>query len=148
MTFWPLWLQMTPNRIWADNFCREYLADEHAWVTGPYHVICRKNSILVKITFWPLWPLLDLWPQAGHVTSARSCTCYCDQSWSKLDAACLRYWHVDRRTKKKKNSMENKIMRLPRQDKNIVFITSTGKQYVLLNIYAHIYLKNPSKTFI
>ena len=38
---------------------------------------------------WLFWPLHDLWPQTGHVTSAHSQT------------VCLRYWHVDRWRKKK-----------------------------------------------
>ena len=42
MTFWPLWTQI---ENWANNFCRDYLADVYAWVTWSYHVICRRNSI-------------------------------------------------------------------------------------------------------
>ena len=66
MTFWPLWPQMTPDEFLDHNFCRGYLADQCAWVTWPYYLICRRRSIL-KIS--RKWRILTFDPlRWGHMT--------------------------------------------------------------------------------
>ena len=65
MTYWFLWPQMTPGELLNPNYCRRYLAHAYAWVTWPYHLICRVTSIIYwrQCPFWPLWPHMTIDPR-------------------------------------------------------------------------------------
>ena len=115
----PKWPQIDPSdhkwleiQIWAYNLCRGYLADEYAWVTGPYHVICRRKSIfgendpfLPVTATWSLTPSwschkcafihLLLWPKLVKIGCSMSeiLTCWQKEEEEERITSCALQGH-------------------------------------------------------
>ena len=63
----------------------------------------------IKMTsFWPLWPLHDLWGQTVDNFCSHSPTGHSDQVWSKSDQACGRRSKLWERRKKKERKERKK----------------------------------------